>query len=265
MKHFVCILLALLFSTASLFMTARAEEMNATSIMEKAWKGFAPETLKTEVETAEIGSSNWTSKKVSTRWIDYKKGNILFVLNRGSKLRKNPDGILFLKNNSSFGFSVSIQKRRRIKSKVGDFDARSNGTEFTYFDISRSIGENPNSLLYSVWYAGISEHLNGERIEYSIKATPREKMEEDYTHRVFHIVSIGKVLAIKGIEYFCGDRKEPCKVQVNKNLKLYLGLWRADKIIMHSKEGKTVVDVVKREMNEPISKLNKNALERGRP
>ncbi|MCX5886359.1 MAG: hypothetical protein NT096_10695 [Proteobacteria bacterium] len=239
------------------------------------WDSFSPKGLKTEVEFSTIISTNWTtSEKYSARWVNYVAKSFMLVLNNSNEYGEKPDGVLFEPDTSPLGFSVLVQKRRSLKSKVSQFDAKSNGTEFTYIDLSRSIGENPNDFSYSFWNGSPHEQFHGSTIPYSIKAVPKTKIDGDYPFRVFHIAFLKiegsqEIPFIKGIEYYCTP-DQVCKVQIHDDVEFNksVAAWRVNKITILSFrggqiEGKTTVNVTKRIFNQPLSKIDKSTLIKG--
>lgn len=242
---------------------------SASEIMKDVWGRFATPETKTEIERSKMTSTNWTTpEKFCTRWVKYKEKELMLVLNNSAMLEPKADGTLIQPSNTVSGFSVLLQKRKEIKIKSGDFDSKSNGTEFNYIDIFRLMGENPEECTYTFWDGKIGDHFRNLKIDASIKCVNRRDFKDDYPYRIFHIVYINdnSIPAIKGVEYFCGG-VAPCKIMINDNLEWNkdYSVWRAKNITLLSYEagklqGKTTFELLNRVFNQPIGKIDKKAL-----
>ena len=245
------------------------ESKSASEIMKDVWGHFATPEIKTEIERSKMTSTNWTTpEKFCTRWVKYKEKELMLVLNNSAGLEPKADGTLIQPSNTVSGFSVLIQKRKEIKIKSGDFDSKSNGTEFNYIDIFRLMGENPEEFSYTFWDGKISDHFRNLKIDASIKCVNRRDFKDDYPYRIFHIVYLteNSIPAVKGVEYFCGG-VAPYKIMINDNLEWNkdYSVWRANNITLLSYEagklqGKTTFELLNRVFNQPIGKIDKKAL-----
>lgn len=275
-RRFLFILLLFLFCASYSLEVYSNDKVvsDADEVMNDVWYYFAPPGLNTEIEYSIMTSTNWTSqKKYSTRWTKYNENELMLILNKTKKHKHKPDGVLLKDSGSDFGFLIYVQKRKKIKSKSGDYNNKSNGTELNYIDLSRLFGENTDKFSYSYWDGDINEQLKGLNIETSIKCVPKQSNYDDYSFRIFHISYLKtseskRIPAIRGVEYFCNN--ELCKVQINHDIKWhedYL-LWRVIRMSLISfndgkLKGKTTFELLERVFNEPIGKLNKNALSNG--
>ena len=246
-----------------------AQDLEA--VMSQVWQNYTP-VGGCEVEQSKITSSNWSKPKLGTRWICYDgdEKSMLFVLNRGKKLRPKTDGVLFIPSNVPLSFKVLVQKRKRIKSKPSGFYSMANGTHFSYFDLARVMGENLDKYSYSLWQNDPSSYLAGQKWKLAIKVIPKVKIEGDYTFRVFYLKYLGGIPAITAVEYFC-RKEELCKVQVNDGLHVESnGFWRSSQVQISTIEngkvaGETSLVVTSRKFTDKRLKLNRQALKEGKP
>jgi len=255
------------------FSTQALAGNDAKAIIKKAWEHYTL-VKGCEIEKSDINSSNRKKIRYGTRWICYDPKSMLFVLNRGQRLRTKADGVLFVSNKSVFGYRVLVQKRRRVKSKPSRFHTMANGTHFSYFDLSRSIGEDPNEYSYTQWRNHASIYTKGQEWDLAIKVVPLKKIKMDYAFRIFYLRNLkskhGKIPAIAAVEYYCDRNEYLCKAQINLGLHLELDrFWRPNKIVISEIKGsivvgRTSINVTKRSF-VPKMTLNRTSLKKGKP
>ena len=255
-------------------MVQNVQAENLQNIIRRVWVSYTPKKG-CEHEESVISSSNWSSEKHGTRWICYDPKKMLFVLNHDQKLKQKPAGVLFGQNSSFFGFHVHSQRKgSKVKSRAGSFNSFANGTNFTYFDLARSIGESLNDYSYSGWRKSPSSHLDGQEWNVAMKVANKHNIRGDYAYRVFRIVFLKhgskNIPAVAAVEYFCKNG-ELCKIQSNIGLHVTEnGLWRTKEVIVKKIEKGRVIDwttvkVGARKFLLYDIRLDKQALKNGKP
>ncbi len=250
-------------------------EDEARTAMETVWANQFPDYLLTEFALGKLAEDG---RDVAS-WSDYSANSAIIFLGNakfrfGSSVfsgRKDA-GTLFLSNSRKlFGYDLLVRKRGRIKKKQG-YSALANGTQFSYFDLRRSLLlENTNDFNFCFIMSTLDDELVFSG--YKIKVVPKKRITGDYAFRIFTIKEMRDgTLVVTQVDYYEKlDDEKPAKIQTRSDFRLHPvgtnngSVWRPRQVIVKSANGKeTGIIFTSRKFNSfPAGNLNKSALKKG--